>query len=80
MHGADHPAAVGLAADRHQAADRAARTVDLLRQRELTLPTEAMFQTGDSVVIADGPFAGIEAIFQTADDAGCAGGALVAQG
>jgi transcriptional antiterminator RfaH len=41
--------------------------VDLLRQRERTLPTEAMFQTGDSVVIADGPFAGIEAIYQTAD-------------
>ena len=41
--------------------------VDLLRQREQTLPTEVMFQTGDSVVIADGPFAGIEAIYQTAD-------------
>jgi transcriptional antiterminator RfaH len=41
--------------------------VDLLRQRERALPTEAMFQTGDSVVIADGPFAGIEAIYQTAE-------------
>lgn len=41
--------------------------VDLLRQRERSLPTEAMFHSGDSVVIADGPFAGIEAIFQTAD-------------
>ena len=41
--------------------------VDLLHQRERTLPTEAMFQTGDAVVIADGPFAGIEAIYQTAD-------------
>lgn len=41
--------------------------VELLRQRERSLPTEAMFQTGDSVVIADGPFAGIEAIYQTAD-------------
>ncbi|NDC76093.1 transcription/translation regulatory transformer protein RfaH [bacterium] len=41
--------------------------VDLLRQRERTLPTEAMFQIGDSVVIADGPFAGIEAIYQTSD-------------
>lgn len=41
--------------------------VDLLRQRERSLPTEAMFQSGDSVVIADGPFAGIEAIYQTAD-------------
>jgi transcriptional antiterminator RfaH len=41
--------------------------VDLLRQRERTLPTEAMFYSGDSVVITDGPFAGIEAIYQTAD-------------
>ncbi len=41
--------------------------VDLLRQRERVLPTEAMFNSGDSVVIADGPFAGIEAIYQTAD-------------
>lgn len=41
--------------------------VDLLRQRERALPTEAMFQSGDSVVIADGPFEGIEAIYQTAD-------------
>ena len=41
--------------------------VDLLRQRERTQPTEAMFHSGDSVVIADGPFAGIEAIYQTAD-------------
>lgn len=41
--------------------------VDLLRQRERALPTEAMFHHGDSVVIADGPFAGIEAIYQTAD-------------
>jgi len=41
--------------------------VDLLRQREQALPTEAMFHSGDSVVITDGPFAGIEAIYQTAD-------------
>ena len=41
--------------------------VDLLRQRERSLPTEAMFQTGESVVITYGPFAGIEAIYQTAD-------------
>lgn len=41
--------------------------VDLLRQRERTLPTQAMFASGDSVVITDGPFAGIEAIYQTAD-------------
>jgi transcriptional antiterminator RfaH len=41
--------------------------VALLRQRERGLPTEAMFHSGDSVVITDGPFAGIEAIYQTAD-------------
>lgn len=41
--------------------------VDLLRQRERALPTEAMFHSGDSVVITDGPFAGIEAIYQTVD-------------
>ena len=41
--------------------------VDLLRQRERTLPTEAMFHSGDAVVITDGPFAGLEAIYQTAD-------------
>lgn len=41
--------------------------VDLLRQRERALPTKAMFHNGDSVIIADGPFAGIEAIYQTAD-------------
>lgn len=41
--------------------------VDLLRQQEQSLPTEAMFHSGDSVVIIDGPFAGIEAIYQTAD-------------
>jgi transcriptional antiterminator RfaH len=41
--------------------------VDLLRQRERILPDEAMFHSGDSVVITDGPFAGIEAIYQTSD-------------
>jgi len=41
--------------------------VELLRQREETMPTEAIFDVGDAVVITDGPFAGIEAIFQMAD-------------
>ncbi len=41
--------------------------VDLLRQREQALPLEAMFCSGDAVVVTDGPFAGIEAIYQTAD-------------
>ncbi|TXH08712.1 MAG: transcription/translation regulatory transformer protein RfaH [Gammaproteobacteria bacterium] len=43
------------------------RLIDLLRHREVESPTERMFNPGDSVVIADGPFAGIEAIYQTAD-------------
>jgi transcriptional antiterminator RfaH len=50
---------------------RAARVddalVELPRQREETMPTEAIFDVGDTVVITDGPFAGIEAIYQTAD-------------
>ncbi|HJW57972.1 MAG TPA: transcription/translation regulatory transformer protein RfaH [Burkholderiaceae bacterium] len=41
--------------------------VDLLRQREQIMPIETMFHNGDSVVITSGPFAGIEAIYQTAD-------------
>ena len=41
--------------------------VELLRQREQAMPLDAMFHSGDSVVITDGPFAGIEAIYQTAD-------------
>jgi transcriptional antiterminator RfaH len=41
--------------------------VELLRQREQAMPLDAMFHSGDSVVITDGPFEGIEAIFQTAD-------------
>lgn len=43
------------------------RLIDWLRQREMERPTEAMFKPGEAVVITDGPFAGIEAIFQTAD-------------
>ncbi len=41
--------------------------VELLRQREQAMPLDPMFHSGDSVVIADGPFAGIEAIYQMAD-------------
>jgi transcriptional antiterminator RfaH len=41
--------------------------VELLRRREQAMPMDAMFHSGDSVVITDGPFAGIEAIYQTAD-------------
>jgi len=41
--------------------------VELLRQREQAMPLDAMFHSGDSVVVTDGPFVGIEAIYQTAD-------------
>lgn len=41
--------------------------VDLLRQRENVMPTEAMFQKGEAVVINEGPFVGLEAIYQTTD-------------
>jgi transcription elongation factor/antiterminator RfaH len=41
--------------------------VDLLRQREQAMPLDPMFHSGDSVFITDGPFSGIEAIYQTAD-------------
>lgn len=43
------------------------RLIDLLCQREHVMPTEAMFNPGDLVVIADGPFAGIEAVYHIAD-------------
>jgi len=38
-----------------------------LRQREQAMPLDVMFHSGDSAAITDGPFAGIEAIYQTAD-------------
>ncbi|MEJ7138211.1 transcription/translation regulatory transformer protein RfaH [Amphibiibacter pelophylacis] len=41
--------------------------VDLLREREQARPLEALFHSGETVVITRGPFAGIEAIYQTAD-------------
>jgi transcriptional antiterminator RfaH len=41
--------------------------VDLLREREEALPLEAMFKPGDEVLVTSGPFAGIDAIYQTAD-------------
>lgn len=41
--------------------------VELLRQREQAMPMDALFHSGESVVITDGPFAGIEAIYQMAD-------------
>lgn len=44
-----------------------AQLIELLRSRELSGPSRALFATGERVVVADGPFAGIEAIYQTAD-------------
>ena len=41
--------------------------VDLLRTREQTAAPQMMFNPGQSVTIVDGPFAGIEAIYQTTD-------------
>ncbi len=41
--------------------------VNLLRGREQEQPLETLFQAGDAVVITEGPFAGIEAVYQTAD-------------
>jgi transcriptional antiterminator RfaH len=41
--------------------------VDLLRSRELTEPAEALFSQGDTVLITEGPFAGLEAAYQMAD-------------
>ena len=41
--------------------------IDMLHQRERILPKQNMFYSGDSVLITDGPFAGLEAIYQTMD-------------
>lgn len=43
------------------------KLIELLRAREQTGQPEQLFKAGEKVVVADGPFAGIEAIFQTAD-------------
>lgn len=41
--------------------------IEFLRSREQSCPTETLFNSGDTVLITDGPFAGIEAIYQTTD-------------
>lgn len=41
--------------------------IGFLRNREQARPTELLFNSGDAVMITDGPFAGIEAIYQTTD-------------
>lgn len=41
--------------------------VELLLEREHGLPTQMLYQPGERVQIASGPFAGIEAVFQMTD-------------
>lgn len=41
--------------------------IDLLRQREQSMLLSTIFGKGESVVITEGPFTGIEALYQTAD-------------
>ena len=43
------------------------KLIELLRTREQAGQPERLFRAGEKVVVADGPFAGIEAIFKTAD-------------
>ena len=43
------------------------KLIELLRTREQVGHPERLFKAGEKVVVADGPFAGIEAIFKTAD-------------
>ncbi|MCX7247060.1 MAG: transcription/translation regulatory transformer protein RfaH [Burkholderiales bacterium] len=43
------------------------KLIDLLRTREQVGQPERLFKAGEKVVVADGPFSGIEAIFKTAD-------------
>ncbi|MGV0983539.1 MAG: transcription/translation regulatory transformer protein RfaH [Limnohabitans sp.] len=44
-----------------------AQLVDHIRFRETSQPAQPMFTPGEHVVVADGPFAGLEAIYQTTD-------------
>ncbi len=44
-----------------------AQLIDLIRFRETSHPSQLMFAPGDHVVVADGPFAGLDAIYQTTD-------------
>jgi len=50
---------------------RAARVDDalvhLLRQREQAIPTEPLFQPGETVALTQGPWAGLEAVYQMTD-------------
>jgi transcriptional antiterminator RfaH len=41
--------------------------IDLIRSREQGSHTQPIFSAGDNVTVADGPFAGLEAIYQNTD-------------
>ncbi|MDD4943120.1 MAG: transcription/translation regulatory transformer protein RfaH [Rhodoferax sp.] len=41
--------------------------IDLIRSREQGTHAQALFSAGDNVTVADGPFAGLEAIYQNTD-------------
>ena len=41
--------------------------IDLIRSREQGTQAQALFLAGDNVTVADGPFAGLEAIYQNTD-------------
>ena len=41
--------------------------IDLIRSREQDRPPEPFFSKGENVTVADGPFAGLEAIYQNTD-------------
>jgi transcriptional antiterminator RfaH len=43
------------------------KLIELLRTREQVGQPEPLFKSGEKVVVANGPFAGVEAIFKTAD-------------
>ena len=43
------------------------KLIELLRAREQVGQSERLFRSGERVVVADGPFAGIEAIFKATD-------------
>ncbi len=43
------------------------KLIELPRTREQVSQPERLFKSGERVVVADGPFAGIDAIFKTAD-------------
>jgi len=44
-----------------------AQIIDLIRYRETQQPTKPQFEPGDHVVVTTGPYAGLEAIYQTKD-------------